>query len=191
MTGNGSVDGEASVRSERIESDPKDSERTDARFRPALKILTRDELLERLGRPRTSRVVFTNGCFDLLHRGHVEYLNAARTLGDVLVVGLNSDESVRRLKGPTRPVNSEEDRAVILAALAAVDAVTVFAEDTPRELIAALLPDVLVKGGDYTVDTIVGAREVAEAGGEVLALPLVPGRSTTSILERYRQGCEP
>jgi rfaE bifunctional protein nucleotidyltransferase chain/domain len=158
---------------------------------PASKILTRDDLLARLGRPRSSTVVFTNGCFDLLHRGHVEYLNAARALGDLLVVGLNSDDSVRRLKGPTRPVNSEEDRAFVLAGLAAVDAVTVFGEDTPRELITALLPDVLVKGGDYTVETIVGAREVTEAGGRVVVAPLVPGRSTTSILERYRQGCDP
>ncbi|MDB4947631.1 MAG: cytidylyltransferase [Gemmatimonadetes bacterium] len=153
------------------------------------KIVTRDELLARLGRPRTAKVVFTNGCFDLLHRGHVEYLAAARAFGDALVVGLNSDDSVRRLKGPTRPVNPEDDRAVVLAALASVDAVTVFDEDTPRELIAALLPDVLVKGGDYTVDTVVGAREVIEAGGRVVIAPLVPGRSTTSILERSRQGC--
>jgi D-beta-D-heptose 7-phosphate kinase/D-beta-D-heptose 1-phosphate adenosyltransferase len=94
------------------------------------------------------------------------------------------------LKGPTRPVNSQEDRAFVLAGLAAVDAVTVFGEDTPRELIAALLPDVLVKGGDYTVETIVGAREVTEAGGRVVVAPLVPGRSTTSMLERYRQGCD-
>ena len=157
---------------------------------PASKILDRDELLARLGRPRTGTVVFTNGCFDILHRGHVEYLDAARSLGDLLVVAVNTDESVRRLKGPTRPVNSQDDRAFVLAGLACVDAVTVFGEDTPRELIAALLPDVLVKGGDYTVDTIVGAAEVTAAGGRVVVAPLVPGRSTTSILERYRQGCD-
>ncbi|HEV2148358.1 MAG TPA: D-glycero-beta-D-manno-heptose 1-phosphate adenylyltransferase [Longimicrobiaceae bacterium] len=151
---------------------------------PAAKLLTREELVARLGRPRTQRVVFTNGCFDVLHRGHAEYLRQARLLGDVLVVGLNADDSVRRLKGPTRPVNPEEDRAYVLASLQAVDAVTVFGEDTPRDLIAALLPDVLVKGGDYRLEEIVGADEVAAAGGEVVIAPLVPGRSTTSILQR-------
>jgi len=154
---------------------------------PAAKVLTRDELLARYGRPRAQRVVFTNGCFDILHRGHVEYLHRARSLGDLLVVGLNSDESVRRLKGPTRPVNPQEDRAYVLASLDAVDAVTLFEEDTPRELIAALLPDVLVKGGDYRLEDIVGAEEVTEAGGEVVIAPLVPGRSTTSILQRGRE----
>lgn len=157
---------------------------------PASKILTREELVERYGRPRSSTVVFTNGCFDILHRGHAEYLRAARELGDVLVVGLNADDSVRRLKGPTRPVNPQEDRAYLLASLAAVDAVTLFEEDTPQDLIAALLPDVLVKGGDYTVDTIVGAREVMAAGGRVVVAPLVPGRSTTSILQRGREPSE-
>jgi rfaE bifunctional protein nucleotidyltransferase chain/domain len=154
---------------------------------PASKLLTRDELVSRLGRPRAQRVVFTNGCFDILHRGHAEYLRAARSLGDVLVVGLNSDDSVRRLKGPSRPVNLQEDRAYVLASLEAVDIVTVFEEDTPRDLIASLLPDVLVKGGDYRLEEIVGAREVAAAGGEVVIAPLVPGRSTTSILQRGRE----
>ncbi|HEX2091056.1 MAG TPA: adenylyltransferase/cytidyltransferase family protein, partial [Longimicrobiaceae bacterium] len=125
---------------------------------PAAKILVRDHLLARLGRPRAGTVVFTNGCFDILHRGHAEYLHAARQLGDLLVVGLNSDDSVRRLKGPSRPVNPGEDRAFVLASLAAVDVVTVFDEDTPRELIRALLPDVLVKGGDYRLEEIVGAE---------------------------------
>jgi rfaE bifunctional protein nucleotidyltransferase chain/domain len=158
---------------------------------PAARILTRDALLARLGRPRDVRVVFTNGVFDVLHRGHVEYLARARALGDVLVVGLNTDASVRRLgKGADRPVNPEDDRAYVLAALAAVDWVTVFDEDTPRALVAALLPDVLVKGGDYTRDTIVGADEVEAAGGRVEVIPLVPGRSTTSILKRVRQGAE-
>ncbi len=155
---------------------------------PAAKILPREVLVDWLRRPRGSTVVFTNGCFDVLHRGHVEYLMGARALGDVLVVGLNSDDSVRRLKGPGRPVNPVEDRAFVLAGLAAVDYVTVFDEDTPRELIAALLPDVLVKGGDYTRDTVVGAGEVEAAGGRVVIAPLVPGRSTTGILERARQG---
>lgn len=156
---------------------------------PAAKVLERGEALRRFARPRCGPVVFTNGVFDLLHRGHVEYLFAARALGDALVVGLNSDASVRRLgKGADRPVNPEEDRALVLAGLAAVDAVVLFEEDTPRALIAALLPDVLVKGSDYTVDEIAGAEEVRAAGGRVETIPLVPGRSTTSILERARRG---
>ncbi len=154
---------------------------------PADKVLHLDALLARYRRPRAGRLVFTNGCFDVLHRGHVEYLSAARALGDALVVGVNRDDSVRRLKGPGRPVNPEEDRAIVLAALAAVDAVVLFGQDTPRELIAALLPDVLVKGGDYTPETVVGGAEVRAAGGEVVIAPLVPGRSTTSILERARE----
>ncbi len=151
------------------------------------KIVRREELVARLGRPRGERVVFTNGCFDVLHRGHVEYLESARRLGDLLVVGLNTDDSVRRLKGPTRPVNPEDDRAYVLAGLAAVDYVTFFAEDTPRDLIVALLPDVLVKGGDYRKEDIVGGAEVEAAGGEVVVAPLVPGRSTTAILKRAAQ----
>jgi rfaE bifunctional protein nucleotidyltransferase chain/domain len=154
---------------------------------PRSKLVSFPELLERFGRPRSQRVVFTNGCFDLLHRGHVEYLFAARDLGDVLVVGLNADASVTRLKGAGRPVNREEDRALVLAGLESVDAVVSFADDTPLALISALLPDVLVKGGDYTLDTIVGAREVIDAGGEVIVADLVPGRSTTSILHRARE----
>jgi rfaE bifunctional protein nucleotidyltransferase chain/domain len=157
---------------------------------PRSKVLNREQLIQRFGRPRTERVVFTNGCFDILHRGHVEYLSAARALGDALVIGLNTDASVRRLKGEGRPVNQEEDRALVLAALEAVDAVVHFDEDTPLELITALLPDVLVKGGDYTIDTIVGAREVVAAGGEVVVAPLLAGRSTTSILKRAREGSE-
>ncbi|HEX8213691.1 MAG TPA: D-glycero-beta-D-manno-heptose 1-phosphate adenylyltransferase [Longimicrobium sp.] len=151
------------------------------------KIVGREELVARLGRPRRERVVFTNGCFDVLHRGHVEYLESARGLGDLLVVGLNTDDSVRRLKGPSRPVNPEDDRAYVLAGLAAVDYVTFFAEDTPRDLIVALLPDVLVKGGDYRKEDIVGGAEVEAAGGEVVVAPLVPGRSTTAILQRAAQ----
>jgi D-beta-D-heptose 7-phosphate kinase / D-beta-D-heptose 1-phosphate adenosyltransferase len=155
--------------------------------KPESKILPREELVARLARPRADRVVFTNGCFDILHRGHVEYLAAARSLGDLLVVGLNSDASVRRLKGEGRPVNPADDRALVLAALEAVDQVVIFDEDTPFDLISALLPDVLVKGGDYSVETIVGAREVIAAGSEVVVAPLVPGRSTTSILSRVQQ----
>lgn len=148
------------------------------------KILSRTELLARFGRPRPGRLVFTNGCFDILHRGHVEYLAAAREMGDALVVGLNADASVCRLKGPERPVNPELDRATVLAALEAVDAVTIFHEDTPLDLISALRPDVLVKGGDYRADEVVGADEVTGAGGRVAIVPLVPGRSTTEILKR-------
>jgi rfaE bifunctional protein nucleotidyltransferase chain/domain len=158
---------------------------------PSEKVLARDEVLHRFGQPRCGTVVFTNGVFDILHRGHVEYLFAARALGDALVVGLNTDESVRRLgKGADRPINRQEDRAMVLAGLACVDAVTLFGDDTPHALITALLPDVLVKGGDYTVATIVGAEEVMAAGGRVEVIPLVPGRSTTAILERARGGGE-
>ncbi|MGH7621026.1 MAG: adenylyltransferase/cytidyltransferase family protein, partial [Gemmatimonadaceae bacterium] len=118
------------------------------------------------------RVVFTNGVFDILHTGHVDLLVAARSLGDRLIVGLNSDDSVRRLKGPARPVRSERDRAYIVAALESVDAVTIFDQDTPLEIILALRPDVLVKGGDYTPDTIVGRTEIESWGGRVHVVPL-------------------
>ena len=151
---------------------------------PGGKVLGRADLLARFGRPREGRLVFTNGVFDLLHRGHVEYLYAARALGDALVVGVNSDASVRRLKGETRPVVPLEDRLFVLAGLGCVDGVTSFEEDTPRELIAALLPDVLVKGGDYRAADVVGGREVRDAGGEVMILPFVEGRSTTRLIRR-------
>lgn len=139
-------------------------------------------------RQRSGRVVFTNGVFDLLHPGHVDILSAARALGDALVVGVNTDDSVRRLKGPSRPVRNENDRAHVLAALEAVDAVVLFDEDTPLELIRALWPDVLVKGGDYTVDTVVGAQDVMQRGGDVVIIPLTPGHSTTGTVERMRAG---
>ena len=134
------------------------------------------------------KVVFTNGCFDLLHPGHVAYLEQARSLGDALVVGVNTDDSVHRLgKGQIRPVTGEADRARVLAALAGVDRVVLFPEDTPLELIAALQPDILVKGGDYQLSEIVG-REVVEArGGQVLALAWVEGYSTTELLRRIRE----
>ena len=128
------------------------------------------------------RVVFTNGCYDLLHPGHVRLLEQARSLGDILILALNSDDSVRRLKGPTRPLLSETERAEVAAELAAVDAITVFDEDTPRELIAAVLPDVLVKGADWA-HWIAGREEVEAAGGQVMALALEPGYSTTGIVE--------
>ena len=128
------------------------------------------------------RVVFTNGCYDLLHPGHIRLLEQARSLGDILILALNSDDSVRRLKGPTRPLMSEHERAEVASGLAAVDAITVFDEDTPRELIAAVLPDVLVKGADWA-HWIAGREEVEAAGGQVMALALEPGYSTTGIVE--------
>jgi D-beta-D-heptose 7-phosphate kinase/D-beta-D-heptose 1-phosphate adenosyltransferase len=131
-------------------------------------------------------VVFTNGVFDLIHPGHVDVLTVSRDRGDALIVGLNSDASVKRLKGPARPVRSESERAYVLAALESVDAVVLFEEDTPLELVMSLKPDVIVKGGDYTVDTIVGAREVKGWGGEAVVIPLTPGQSTTSIIEKLR-----
>ena len=127
-------------------------------------------------------VVFTNGCYDLLHPGHIRLLEQARSLGDVLILALNSDNSVRRLKGPSRPLIPERDRAIVACALAAVDAVTLFDEDTPRELIVAVLPDILVKGADWA-HWIAGREEVEAAGGQVLALALEPGYSTTGIVE--------
>jgi rfaE bifunctional protein nucleotidyltransferase chain/domain len=134
----------------------------------------------------SGRLVFTNGVFDLLHPGHIDVLLAARREGDALVVGVNTDASVQRLKGPTRPVRALADRTYVLAALGMVDAVVAFDEDTPLELIVRLRPDVLVKGGDYTVETVVGAREIQDWGGHVTIVPLTPGQSTTSIVERLR-----
>jgi D-beta-D-heptose 7-phosphate kinase/D-beta-D-heptose 1-phosphate adenosyltransferase len=130
--------------------------------------------------------VFTNGVFDLLHPGHVDVLLGARRCGDALVVGVNSDASVKRLKGPDRPLRTASERCYVLAALEMVDAVVVFEQDTPLELVAALRPDVLVKGGDYTEASIVGAPEVRSWGGEVVVVPLTPGHSTTSTIERLR-----
>jgi rfaE bifunctional protein nucleotidyltransferase chain/domain len=127
-------------------------------------------------------VVFTNGCYDILHPGHIRLLESARSLGDVLILALNTDASVQRLKGPSRPLVSQNERAELAAALQAVDAVTFFDEDTPRELIAAVLPDILIKGADWA-HFIAGREEVEAAGGKVLALPLEPGYSTTGILE--------
>lgn len=140
-------------------------------------------------RLKGDRIVFTNGVFDILHRGHVEYLQQAAALGDRLVVGLNTDASVKRLgKGDDRPLNDEISRAMVLAALRCVDAVVLFQEDTPLELITALRPDVLVKGGDWTPERMVGADVVKASGGEVHALKLVDGFSTTNLVERIRHG---
>ncbi|HTF23507.1 MAG TPA: D-glycero-beta-D-manno-heptose 1-phosphate adenylyltransferase [Candidatus Limnocylindria bacterium] len=153
-------------------------------------VLTLEEAILRFGRKKRNgrRVVFTNGCFDLLHPGHIRSLELARELGDALVVGLNSDTSVRQLKGEGRPVISALERAEILAALESVDAVVIFDDLTPREAIAGLLPDVLVKGGDWPGDRIVGREEVEAAGGRVVSIPVVPGYSTTAILQKIRQG---
>ena len=129
-------------------------------------------------------VVFTNGCFDILHRGHADYLQKARNLGDVLILGLNDDDSVRRLKGNGRPIVPENDRAFILAALAAVDYVTVFPEDTPLALIETLVPDILVKGGDYLIENIVGGEIVQANGGKVLTIPFVADRSTSDVVRK-------
>lgn len=130
------------------------------------------------------KVVFTNGCFDVLHAGHVRYLAEARALGDLLIVGLNSDNSVKRLKGEGRPVNPEEDRALVLAALESVSYVCIFEEDTPLNLITAILPDILVKGGDWAPEQIVGAREVLANGGMVKSLGFTEGKSSTGILRK-------
>lgn len=131
-------------------------------------------------------IVFTNGCFDLLHPGHISYLEKARSMGDRLIVGLNSDESVKRLKGSSRPINNQSDRARLLAALHCIDAVVVFEEDTPASLIKQVKPDILVKGGDYTFDQVVGASFVSSYGGRVEILPLEAGYSTTILLEKLK-----
>lgn len=151
-----------------------------------MKILPLDQLRIERDRLRQAgkKVVFTNGCFDLLHPGHVRYLQQARALGDALIVALNSDRSVRELKGDNRPILTEAERSEVMAALACVDFVTVFDEPTPREIIATLLPDVLVKGGDWGIDTIIGREEVEAAGGQVMSLPFVDGCSTTEIINR-------
>lgn len=151
-------------------------------------VTTTDDLRTLVNELRESRatVVFTNGVFDILHAGHTTYLEAARALGDVLIVGLNTDASVKRLKGPERPINTEADRATVLQALRAVDHVVLFEQDTPLELITAIVPNVLVKGGDYTRETIVGADVVEEHGGRVVTIPLVEGRSTTNVITRAR-----
>ena len=153
------------------------------------KILTIEEMIleRRRLRREGKRLVLTNGCFDLLHPGHVRYLSQARALGDALVVALNSDRSVRALKGEGRPILDQEDRAEVIAALECVDYVTIFDEETPRELIAAVLPDVLVKGGDWALDEIIGREEVEAAGGQVRSLPYVEGSSTTDIVERIKK----
>ena len=152
------------------------------------KILSHEDLANERERLRAAgrTLVFTNGVFDILHVGHVRYLAEARSLGDALVIGINSDRSVRELKGPDRPLMKENDRAEILAALRAVDYVTIFDDVSPRSLITRLLPDVLVKGGDYTLDQIHGREEVEAAGGHVVSVPFVEGVSTSQIIERMK-----
>ncbi|MEJ5286713.1 MAG: ADP-heptose synthase / D-glycero-beta-D-manno-heptose 7-phosphate kinase [Candidatus Kapaibacterium sp.] len=137
-------------------------------------------------RSKGNKIVFTNGCFDLIHIGHVRYLTEAKKLGDVLIVGLNSDDSVRRLKGSNRPITPQEERAEILDALKPVDIVVVFEEDTPIELIKKVRPNVLVKGGDYTLEQIVGADLVKSTGGEVIVIPYVKDKSTTNLIEKLK-----
>jgi rfaE bifunctional protein nucleotidyltransferase chain/domain len=152
------------------------------------KIVSQDELVQVTAREKRAgrRVIFTNGCFDLLHPGHVRCLAEARALGDVLVVAINSDRSVRSNKGPERPLVAEQDRAEVLAALASVDFVTIFDEPTPRELISRVLPSVLVKGADWAPEQVAGREEVEAAGGRVVSLPLAPGYSTTNLVQRIR-----
>jgi rfaE bifunctional protein nucleotidyltransferase chain/domain len=142
---------------------------------------------ERWRAARKGRVAFTNGVFDLLHPGHIDILTAARESADALVVGINSDDSVRRLKGPTRPMRTDAERAYMLGALECVDLVVIFPDDTPLNLVTHLRPDIIVKGGDYSEDTIVGAAEVKSWGGHVLVVPLTPGHSTTAIIRKLSE----
>jgi rfaE bifunctional protein nucleotidyltransferase chain/domain len=151
-------------------------------------VMSLDDIILRFGREKRNgkRVVFTNGCFDLLHPGHIQSLESARALGDALIVGINSDASVKRLKGPGRPVFPEQERAEILASLESVDAVVIFDEPTPQRVIAALLPDILIKGSDWAADQIVGREEVEAAGGKVVRAEVVQGYSTTEVLKKIR-----
>ena len=139
-------------------------------------------------RRQKKRIVFTNGCFDILHAGHVSYLERAKRFGDVLIVGLNSDGSVRKVKGPGRPVNSEKDRARVLGALSSVDSVVIFGEETPRRLICAVKPHVLVKGADWAASKIAGAKELRTWGGKLRRVPLLPGRSTSRVIRKLASG---
>jgi len=153
------------------------------------KILKKEALIKRLNiwRLKSDSIVITNGCFDILHKGHIQLLAEAADKGNRLIVALNADESVRRLKGTERPIKNQESRALILASLQFVDAVVIFEEDTPLDLINVLQPDVLVKGGDYTEEEIIGAKEVRKNGGEVFIVPLIPNSSTTSIVRKIKK----
>ena len=168
-----------------LRSEPRDDPGPVSAADPHRKILSREQVLRDFGPPRSGRLVFTNGVFDLLHAGHVACLAAAADFGDTLLVAVNSDASVRALrKGPGRPFNVEGDRALIIAGLESVDAVCLFEEETPAELIAALVPDVLVKGGDYRPDEVVGADLVEQTGGRVEIIPLLEGQSTSDLVRR-------
>ncbi|MCX7909301.1 MAG: D-glycero-beta-D-manno-heptose 1-phosphate adenylyltransferase [Ignavibacteria bacterium] len=149
-------------------------------------IVSREEIVEICNNLRTKgkKIVFTNGCFDIIHIGHINYLNEAKKFGDILIVGLNSDDSVKRLKGQNRPINTQDDRAGILDALKPVDYVVVFDEDTPLELIMEVKPDVLVKGADYRIEDIVGGDFVVRNGGKVVTIPFVEGKSTSSLIQK-------
>ncbi len=154
------------------------------------KIYQLDELLREVKRwkLKNKTIVFTNGVFDILHKGHIASLSQAASLGDILIVGVNADASVKRLKGPERPVNDENARALLLASMLMTDAVILFEEDTPLQLITAIMPDILVKGGDYTVEQIAGAKEVIANGGQVVLAEMVEGISTTRIIEKMKGG---
>ncbi len=154
-----------------------------------LKIYTQENLLKQVNawRVLNKKIVFTNGVFDILHKGHIASLSEAASYGDMLVVGVNADTSVKKLKGPTRPVNDENARALLLASLLQTDAVVIFEEDTPLELIKLIMPNVLVKGGDYTIEQIAGAKEVLAAGGEVKIASIVDGISTTKIIDELKK----
>jgi len=153
------------------------------------KILNNTQLTKRTKDWKTAgkKIVFTNGCFDILHKGHLEILSTSASFGDILVVGINTDDSVKRLKGPSRPINDEHFRSLMLASIQYIDAVLLFDEETPLNLITILMPDVLVKGGDYTVEQIVGADVVLKNGGEVKIVPIVKGYSTTKIVESIQK----
>lgn len=150
------------------------------------KIITPEQWQTLRSEKHFQKVVFTNGCFDILHRGHVTYLAQARELGDCLIIGLNTDSSVKRLKGDSRPINNENDRALLLAACSFVNYIILFQEDTPFELIQKVLPNILVKGGDYTIDQIVGSDIVMQHGGTVLSLPFIDGYSSTNVIQKMK-----
>lgn len=153
------------------------------------KIVSTEEIVRKVAQWRflSKTIAFTNGCFDILHPGHIASLSEAAKVADILIVGLNSDSSVRGLKGPDRPINDEQSRALLLASLSLVDAVVLFSDPTPLELIKLIMPDFLVKGGDYKIEEIAGAREVLAAGGKVLINPIVEGFSTTSLIKKLKQ----
>ncbi len=153
------------------------------------KIFTREQLLKEVGRWKflQKQIAFTNGCFDILHEGHIFSLSQAAKEGDILIVGVNADASTKRLKGPSRPVNNEHSRALLIASLIMVDAVVIFEEDTPLEIISAIMPDTIVKGGDYTIEQVVGGKEVIANGGRVVINPIVQGFSTTGIIEKIHK----